>query len=76
MHLLHELRTGQGQDVVEPLERPWMFPEQVAPKARLVQTLGLQHGADGPVEDHDPLGDRPQEPGPAQVRGMHSRPEV
>ena len=76
MHLLDQLRPGQGQDVVEPLERPWMFPEQIAPKARLVEALGLQHGADGPVEDHDALGDRPQEPGPAQVRGMHSRPEV
>ena len=71
MHLLHQVRPGQGQDIVETLERFRMLPERIAAKARLVEPFGLQQGADGPVEDHDPLGDRPQEPGPAQMRRAH-----
>ena len=76
MHLLHQLRTRQGQDVVEALKRFRVLAEQLAPEAGLVQAFGLQHGPDGPVEDDDPFGDRPQESVPAQVHGAHSRPEV
>ena len=59
--LLDDLRPGQREDVVAPLEVAGMVPEPPAAEPRLVQAPGLDHGPHGAVQDQDPAAQQPFE---------------
>jgi hypothetical protein len=68
--LLDRVRTGQHQKVVVALELRCVAAQARAPEVRLLEPLGLEHGAHGPVQDEDALGEQLLEL-LASVRGGH-----
>ena len=54
-----DLGLGQRQDVHVALEVRGPVGETLAPVGRLVESVGLDHGAHGAVEQQDTLGEQP-----------------
>ena len=51
----HDLRSGQTEEVIIALQRMWKIPEAIAAVTAFVETIPLDHGSHGPVDDEDTL---------------------
>jgi hypothetical protein len=73
MDVEHELRPGQRDDVVVPLQVPRVVGEPTAAEVRLLQTGLLDRRPLGALEDEDPLRDELPEPleGASLPGGVH-----
>jgi hypothetical protein len=69
--LLDDVRPREDEQLVVALQVDGVVCEARAPKIRLREPLGLDHGAHGAVEDEDALGEQSLELG-AGIRSRHA----